>query len=169
MRELIKLFAFIILSLISILSFAQDALKHAQDRSLKNEKKNSIIPEDQLNVEQCAFNEANLRESELPGSKSIEEREVEFDAYMKNSNPVRLDGEVKTIPIVVHIVHTGEAEGVGNNISNAQVYSAVTQLNDRFRKTPGTHGDADGVDTEIEFCLASIDPDGNPILVDQHV
>ena len=32
--------------------------------------------------------------------------------------------------------------------------------NDDYRKVAGTQGDGDGVDVEIEFCLASSDPNG---------
>ena len=68
---------------------------------------------------------------------------------------------VLTIPVVVHVIHTGQAVGTGANISMTQINSAIDALNDRFRKTPGTHGDASGVDVEIEFCLASRDPNCN--------
>lgn len=72
-----------------------------------------------------------------------------------------LEGEdVKTIPIVFHIVHTGEQEP--NNITDAQVLSAIPALNNDMRKVAGTPGDGIGVDTKIEFCLAVRDPDGNP-------
>lgn len=65
---------------------------------------------------------------------------------------------VLTVPVVVHIVHSGQPVGTGANISVAQINSAITTLNDRFRKTTGTHGDAGGVDIEVEFCLAQRDP-----------
>ncbi len=69
--------------------------------------------------------------------------------------------EVLTIPVVVHIIHTGQAYGVDANIDDEQVYSAVMALNDDFRKVPGTWGDGEGVDTKVEFCLAQRDPNGN--------
>ncbi len=69
---------------------------------------------------------------------------------------------VLTVPIVVHIIHTGEAIGSGSNISDEQVYSAITALNEDYRKMAGTNGDGNGVDCEIEFCLAVRDPQGNP-------
>lgn len=68
---------------------------------------------------------------------------------------------VYVIPTVVHIIHEGEAIGEGSNISDAQIFSAITAINEDFRKMTGTNGDGDGVDVEIEFCLASRDPDGN--------
>ena len=69
----------------------------------------------------------------------------------------RIDG-VLTIPVVVHVIHLGEAVGTGSNISDAQVQSAITALNEDFRRLAGTNGFGDGVDVELEFCLASRTP-----------
>ena len=70
--------------------------------------------------------------------------------------------EVLIIPLVVHIIHLGEEVGEGTNISNEQIQSAIVALNDDFRKVGGTNGDGLGVDTKIEFCLASRDPNNTP-------
>jgi len=67
-------------------------------------------------------------------------------------------GTVYNIPVVVHVIHLGEPEGTGTNISDAQIHSAINNLNQAFRnQAPYT-----GVDMEINFCLASVDPSGNP-------
>lgn len=71
------------------------------------------------------------------------------------------DDEILTVPTVVHVIHIGEDLGMGTNISDEQVFSAIDALNEDFRKMEGTNGDGDGVDVGIEFCLASRDPDGN--------
>lgn len=71
-----------------------------------------------------------------------------------------------SIPVVVHIVHNGEAVGVGSNISDAQVQSQIRVLNDDFRRM-----NADTVNTppefaavagslDIRFVLAKQDPEG---------
>lgn len=70
--------------------------------------------------------------------------------------------EVYTLPVVVHVIHTGEAVGSGTNISDAQIHSAITALNEDFRRIQGTNGYGNGVDVGIEFCLAVRDPNGNP-------
>ena len=67
---------------------------------------------------------------------------------------------VVTIPVVVHVIYNNSTE----NISDAQIMSQITVLNDDFRRT---NNDADNTwsqasDTEIEFCMASTDPNGNP-------
>jgi len=63
---------------------------------------------------------------------------------------------VKIIPVVVHVIHDGGT----NNISDAQIQSQIDVLNEDFRKITGTNGDGNGVDTEIQFCLAKKTPDG---------
>jgi len=69
-----------------------------------------------------------------------------------------------SIPVVVHVIHNGDAIGTGENITNAQVQSQIKVLNDDFRKMSGTRGANNhpaGADVEIEFCLAAVDPSGN--------
>ncbi len=64
-----------------------------------------------------------------------------------------------TIPVVVHILYSNSTQ----NISDAQIASQMQVLNDDFRRL---NSDADGTwsqaaDTEIEFCMATVDPNGN--------
>lgn len=66
------------------------------------------------------------------------------------------------IPVVVHVIHNGDAVGSNENIADAQVLSQITVLNQDFRRLTGTPGFGAGVDTTIEFCLAQVDPSGNP-------
>lgn len=70
--------------------------------------------------------------------------------------------EVLTVPVVVHIMHTGVAIGTRENITEEQVLSAIEGLNEDFRKVAGTNGDGLGVDVEVEFCLAARTPEGEP-------
>ena len=68
------------------------------------------------------------------------------------------------IPVIVHVVHNGEEVGTGANISEAQVQSQIAVLNEDFRKEEGSNGDnTEGVDTQIEFYLATVDPEGNAL------
>ena len=75
------------------------------------------------------------------------------------NNPSRAVDGVITIPVVVHVVWNTNAE----NISDAQIQSQIDVLNDDFRRL---NSDADNTwsqaaDSEIEFCLATLDPNGN--------
>lgn len=69
-----------------------------------------------------------------------------------------------TIPVVVHIIHNGDAIGVNENITDEQILSQITVLNQDFRRmegTPGFNTKAVGADVQIQFCLAQTDPNGN--------
>lgn len=72
------------------------------------------------------------------------------------------------IPVVFHVMHTGEAIGTGKNLSDAQLISQIEALNRDFRKRNSDTTSIPGVfsgrasDCEIEFCLASFDPSGSP-------
>ncbi len=62
------------------------------------------------------------------------------------------------IPVVVHVIASSSGQG---NLSNTLVQSQITVLNEDFRAMAGTPGAA-GVDTMIEFFLATTDPNGQP-------
>jgi hypothetical protein len=68
----------------------------------------------------------------------------------------RLQGQIYTVPVVVHITHNNGAE----NISDAQVIAGIQHLNDAFRKIPPFDGQG-STDIEIQFCLAQQDDYGN--------
>lgn len=77
------------------------------------------------------------------------------------------DEDLYSIPVVFHVIHKGEAIGSGTNISDAQILSAVDALNRDFSASSADGGIAQSSDaaaagnTNIQFCLASLDPDGN--------
>ena len=90
---------------------------------------------------------------------SIEKQTNAFVKRMKN-NPQERSQMVVTIPVVFHVLYNTAAE----NISEAQVLSQLQIMNDDFRRL---NADQDNVwsqaaDTQIEFCLATQDPQGNP-------
>jgi hypothetical protein len=71
------------------------------------------------------------------------------------------------IPVVVHVLHNGEAEGTGTNISDAQIHSQIAVMNLDFRRlnadistVPATFSGLTA-DSRIEFQLAMRDPDCN--------
>jgi hypothetical protein len=74
-------------------------------------------------------------------------------------------GGIIYIPVVVHVIHNGDAYGVSENITDEQVQSQMTVMTQDFRRmagTPGFNNNAVGADTQIEFVLAKVDPNGNP-------
>lgn len=111
----------------------------------------------------------------------------EYEDYLKANNPKRSTtaafeawlaplveqaksnrsevGGVITIPVVIHVIHSGQQLGVAPNITDAQVMSQITVLNNDYRRlagTPGFNTNPDGADTMIQFALAKQDPNGNP-------
>nr|MBP6810391.1 PKD domain-containing protein [Saprospiraceae bacterium] len=66
-------------------------------------------------------------------------------------------GMVKTIPVVVHIVHDGGAE----NLSDAQVQQALSWLNQALANQ-GYFNQGSGADCGIQLCFAQRTPDGQP-------
>ncbi len=77
-----------------------------------------------------------------------------------------LDGKIAadrnaivTIPVVFHVVW----KSVSENISDAQLQSQLDVLNDDFRRmnADATNQWPQAADSQIEFCLASVDPSGN--------
>lgn len=78
-------------------------------------------------------------------------------------NPVE---KILYLPVVVHVIHTGEPIGVGENLSHQRIARQIEILNEDFRRKEGTRGynnHPDGGDSKIEFVLAKKDPSGNSI------
>jgi len=71
---------------------------------------------------------------------------------------------IVTIPVVFHIIHTGQTVGTGANISAAAIQQQLIQLNKDFGNQNNSPY-AVAADMEIRFALATTDPSGN-ILVE---
>ncbi len=96
------------------------------------------------------------------------ESKAQFEQWLQSelSNPVagKIVGGVYQIPVVVHVIHNGEAVGSGTNVSYAAIQSQIDVLNEDFRRMFGTNGwntNPVGADTQIEFCLSKRRPDGS--------
>jgi hypothetical protein len=100
----------------------------------------------------------------------------EFAAHFQNSNAnaaewrqnhpeqIRSSAPVVTIPVVVHVLYKNATQ----NISDQQIYSQIAVLNQDYRRmnadtvnTPAIF-DTIAADINVEFCLATLDPQGNP-------
>jgi PKD repeat protein len=93
--------------------------------------------------------------------EAIRQQTIAYQNSPAASNGSR---SVVTIPVVFHVVYGNSTE----NISDAQLLSQITVLNEDFRKLNSNFSQTPNVfqsvaaDMEIEFCLASVDPSGNP-------
>lgn len=124
--------------------FAQQKSTHSQKRS-------------------CSAQE--IFEQKMEKNPSIRNSMLEMEAFTqrKVSEMANLQGKIVgnviQIPVVVHVLHTNST----NNISNAQIQSQINVLNADFRRTNSdrTNKWSQAADSQIEFYLAKVDPNGN--------
>ncbi len=106
----------------------------------------------------------------LQEKKLIRENEVKFEQWLsrkKISASSRLNASSTfRVPVVVHVIHNGEAVGSGTNISEVQIKSQIRVLNDDFKRlnadtteTPNEFSSVAGK-INIEFVLAKQSPTG---------
>lgn len=140
------------------------------------------------NSEKTLFGKPITPEKVNPKTGIIRCATTEYESYLQEKHPKRMRNSqfeswiapliqnqasmrtsqtnaIITIPVVVHVIYNGQAVGTAPNISDIQVESQITVLNQDFRRmsgTPGFNTNADGADTEIQFVLAKQDPNGNP-------
>jgi hypothetical protein len=103
---------------------------------------------------------------QLAADPDFAERRKEIEKFSEqwiseNSSTYR---EVITIPVVVHVVYRTQ----GENLPDVQIRSQINVLNEDYRMTNADAANVPSVwnnvkvDSEIEFCLANRDPNGNP-------
>ena len=92
----------------------------------------------------------------------MQKNENNLQHWIENQ-PESSSSTILTIPVVVHVVYYNSTE----NISTTQVQSQIDILNEDFRRmnadasnTPSAFQSV-AADCEIEFCLATTDPNGN--------
>lgn len=101
-------------------------------------------------------------------------QQAEFEFQLRElqnkwqSQNLRVTEKIYRIPVVVHVVHNNASNFIGGdnntNISEEQIKSQIRVLNEDYRRKVGTAGfnvNPVGADMEIEFELATIDPQGN--------
>jgi hypothetical protein len=121
-------------------------------------------------LERCAFDryEEYLREAnpERLNSAAFERwiaPKIEEAKAAKAASGDRSTSIVINVPVVVHVIHNGDAVGANENIADSRINSQITVLNQDFRRmtgTPGFNTNPVGADVEIQFCLARTNPDG---------
>jgi hypothetical protein len=125
-------------------------------------------------VVRCATDELEAVRIEKSASYRSERNKTEalIQSYIaKNKTSLRTAAdEIIRIPVVVHVIHNRADNAIGGadnaNISDEQIRSQITVLNEDYRKKEGTKGfntHPVGADTQIEFELAQFDPDGRKV------
>ncbi|MDE3250097.1 MAG: T9SS type A sorting domain-containing protein, partial [Bacteroidota bacterium] len=81
--------------------------------------------------------------------------------HHQNDPQLKTAATLYTIPVVVHVVHTGGAVGTTYNPTDAQIQGAIAYLNNVYN---GTYPGLEGVgDMQIQFALATRDTNCNII------
>jgi hypothetical protein len=115
----------------------------------------------------CGFDEVHkkLMQTDFNYAKNIEKTNKYLADYvLKHSvnNQAKSPNQIYTIPVVVHVLHTGEAVGTQNNPSDATIVNAIDYLNKVYDGTwPGMIQPVGGggvVNMEIKFELAKRKP-----------
>lgn len=149
-------------TMFSIVMFGQDAQKKVFGQNVESVNPHNglircISSEYEKSLQQKNASRATRDQFETWIAPKIEEAKERL-MNSRNSNVV------VTIPVVVHVIHNGDAVGVNENISKARILSQITVLNQDFRRmlgTPGFNENAIGADIEVEFCMAQVAPDGS--------
>lgn len=159
----------IILALVSSLGFGQRSQptrsQSVEDFGSSVSRARSFAPN---GVVRCASDEylkSKQRRGVVPSDDAFEAWLAPKIAEIRRLRQIGRLPAVIRIPVVVHVVHNGDAIGSGENIADGQVLSQITVFNQDFRRlsgTPGFNTHPDGADTTIEFCMAQVDPSGNP-------
>jgi hypothetical protein len=119
-------------------------------------------------TDRCGTEEIHQHYLQNPSYKNFHEQLETYTAsYVQQQGAAkRTRATLYKIPVVVHIIHNGESVGSGANISVAQINSQIAVLNKDFRllntdsllPSNGFWPYTD--DCEIEFCLATLAPNG---------
>ncbi|MEM7102982.1 MAG: M43 family zinc metalloprotease [Bacteroidota bacterium] len=107
----------------------------------------------------CSSDHVHLKKMASDPDYRTKHEAMEDDIYQVMSsksakNPTKAQSQY-IVPIVFHIIHNNGPE----NISDALVMQGLQDLNDAFENI-GYYDQGTGVDIDIEFCLATRDPDG---------
>ncbi len=102
-------------------------------------------------ITECHATEAELKllESHPELIPEIETADQELEAFTRNFENLRKDGELYTIPVVFHIVHNWGDE----NISNAQVENCIDVMNEYYS---GENSSLGGVQPAFQDIIANV-------------
>lgn len=123
-----------------------------------------IQPKPQTNYNGNKCGSADIHNEMMQTNTRYAQKMLSYENYVQtiqNNSANKTAGIVYKLPVVVHVMHKGEAVGSGVNVSDAAIEAAIQDLNEMYRKIPGSQGDGNGVDVEIEYALAVRDPSGN--------
>lgn len=112
--------------------------------------------------EKCATQDILMQNIDVYGS--ILQEQID---ELKAQNNIYKSGGIYTIPVVFHIIHNGDSIGENENLSDEVILAQLAALNRDFR---ALNEDSSQIptnfkpffsNTQIEFCLAKIRPNGS--------
>ena len=120
-------------------------------------------------VNRCASNEVYQRMLKNDPAFAKSRQSIEqFTEKFATTGSATMRAEAGTalyvIPVVVHVVYNTSTQ----NISDAQIQSQIAVLNKDFQKLNPDVSKVPSVwtslvaDCQVQFCLATLDPSGNP-------
>ena len=96
------------------------------------------VKESNATLHSCGFDHKHdILMQDTSYEKLIQFSEQQVATYLSTPR-TRSSNDIYTIPVVVHVLHLGEQLGVGTNISDAQIQSAINNLNDVYRGQTGS-------------------------------
>jgi hypothetical protein len=118
----------------------------------------------QQNPQRCASMEVDARLKAADPQYAARREQIEEHVRAFTTSAAGAERMLVTIPVVFHVVYRNTSQ----NISDAALQSQIDILNEDFRKlnadfsTVPSAFQGVGADLEIQFCLASVDPNGAP-------
>ena len=103
------------------------------------------------------------------GTDELHKRAMENPEYSRNylgvlkasqnlhKNPRKSINTPIIVPVIVHVIHEGEAYGVGAHLTEAFVEETIANLTENFA---GVFSDLSDANTQISFCIAGLSPTG---------
>ncbi|MBS1637933.1 MAG: T9SS type A sorting domain-containing protein [Bacteroidetes bacterium] len=144
----------------------------AQNNANSNLKSQNTVLQIKQNVDPAKLQtETPKRKCATPGGIN-EAYEAWISQQLKKdeafANVKKTTTTLYTIPVIFHIIHSGQSVGSGYNISQAQINSQLTILNQDYSKTNTDFSTwvtqssfvSAGADCQIQFCMAKVSPTG---------
>jgi hypothetical protein len=105
------------------------------------------------------FKNSGMRCNAISPTGPLAESTADCSNSLTNpANQYAPSGGLYRIPVVFHVLKRKNNTG---NVTNQQIFDQITVLNEDFKALAGTPG-GPGTNTQIEFFLATEDPNGNP-------
>lgn len=144
------------------LSFAMGTAQNTKVAS-KNVPGGSTTPEPIFNIEKRNCATVNPGEAyDAAFNQKVQELVANLTASKTQLVPY-------TIPVIVHVIHTGQTLGTFPNIQQGQINSQITVLNQDFASNGLNVGNcpatftASKANTDITFCMATKNPTGGTL------